>query len=119
MTGGAVYAHLGYRAVPALEVLGQRLQAVETAPFQRVGLHVSAASFGHPVFLWVAGPRRQWHETPVFGECGVDLADVRVVQAGAYDRGLQIVVPDDLRYTLQPNKCVLVGAQKPVAFLGP
>src|SRR2546429_575124 len=29
---------------------------------------------------------------PVFGEGGVDLTDVRVVQAGADDRGLQVVV---------------------------
>src|SRR5216683_3525789 len=88
LTRGAMDAHLGHRAVPALEILGQRLQAVEAVAFQRVGFHVPAASFGHPVLLWVTWPRRQWHETPVRAERGVDLADVRVVQAGAHDRGL-------------------------------
>ncbi len=44
------------------------------------------------LFLWVAGPRRQWDEAPVLAERGVHFADVRVVQAGADDRGLQIVV---------------------------
>jgi hypothetical protein len=40
----------------------------------------------------VARPRRQWHETPVRGERGVHLAHIGVVQAGADDRGLQVVV---------------------------
>jgi hypothetical protein len=93
-----VNTHLGHRAVPALEILGQCLQTVEAAAFQRVGFHVAAASFGHPVLLWVAGPRPQWHETPVLAEGGVDLADIRVVQTCADDRGLQIVVPDNLWY---------------------
>ena len=56
LTRGPVDADLSHRAVPALEVLGQRLQAVEAAAFQRVGFHVPATSFGDPVFLWVAGP---------------------------------------------------------------
>src|SRR5437660_7931758 len=36
LTRSAVNTDLGHRAVPALEVLGQRLQAVEAAAFQRV-----------------------------------------------------------------------------------
>ena len=55
----------------------------------------------------------------MLGEGGVDFADVRVVQAGAHDCGLQIVVANDLRDALQPNKGVLVCAQKPVAVLRP
>jgi hypothetical protein len=55
----------------------------------------------------------------MLGEGGVHLAHIGVVQAGTHDRGLQVVVPDDLRYALKPHKRVLVCAQKPVALLGP
>jgi hypothetical protein len=55
----------------------------------------------------------------VLGERGVHLTDIRVVQAGAHDRGFQVVVPDHLWHPLQPDERVLVGTQEAIALLGP
>jgi hypothetical protein len=51
LAGRAVDANLGHRAVPLVEILGQRLQAVEAVAFQRVGFHVPTTAFRDPVHL--------------------------------------------------------------------
>ena len=111
-------AHLRDGAVPALEKLGECLQAIEAAAVQRVGFDVPAASFRRRRFPGgVVGGTAMGR--PMRGERGVHLADVRVVQAGAHQRGFEIVVADNLWNSLPPDERVLVGAQKPVALLGP
>jgi hypothetical protein len=111
-------ARQGVARYPLLETLRQYALDKLLARDQRVGSGVPAASFRRRRFP--GGCRgRDGNGTPMPGEGGVHLADVRVVQAGAHHRGFEIVVADNLWNSLPPDECVLVGAQKPVALLGP
>ena len=48
LAGGTVDAHLRHRAIPALQKLGELLQAIESTTFQRVGFDVTTAAFATP-----------------------------------------------------------------------
>src|SRR4051812_22258427 len=119
LTRGAVDTQLRDGSVPVLEMFGECGQAVEAVALQRVGFDVAAAAFSDAVLLRMTWPRRQRDESPMRGKRRVHLADVRVVQASTHDGGFQIVVSNDARHAAQPDKGMLVCAQKAVALLCP
>ena len=99
-------------AIPVPEKRILRVQTVEASPLERVALDVAAAAFLLPIFLRVAGLRRQRREAPVRREREVDLVTVGIVEARAHDRGFEIVVANHEGHAAEIAKRTFVQTQK-------
>ena len=107
-TRRAVNAEARDRPIPLAQERIVRLETLEAAAFQRVALDVAAAALLLTVFLRPARLRRQRREAPVRREREIDVVAVGIVEAGAHDRGFEIVVADDARDAAEVAERALV-----------
>jgi hypothetical protein len=103
--------------LPQEHIVG--IEAVEAAPFQRVGFDVAAAALLFSVFFRIRRPGRQRREAPVRRERQVDVMAVGVEEARAYDRRFEIVMTHDERHTTQIAECALVESEEGLELLIP
>lgn len=105
--------------VPVAEKQVLRLKTLEAPSLERVVLHVAAAPLLLAVLLRVPRLRRQRREAPVRGEGTVHLGHVGIVETGAHDGGLQIIVAHDQGHPAQVTEGALMQPEEGLDALIP